>query len=207
MKTLDSLSDKIYVINLKKRKDRLQHILSELSRINCVNFEIIEAVDGTTIENPTKMKRGNYGLNLTYLKIYEKCKNTKSNIMIIEDDCVFCENFLTHMNEYIENVPSDWDMIYFGANHNYHLGYNTSKINDYCKKITDSICAHCVILKINVFEELIDHIKMNELENDIILYNLQKKYNAYSPTNPLTKQLENYSDIEGSITNYDHLIN
>jgi GR25 family glycosyltransferase involved in LPS biosynthesis len=205
---LQEISEKIYVVNLKKRKDRLHHITNELQKINCSKYEIVEAIDGSQIDNPTKMKNGNYGLNLTYIKIHEDwSKNKTQTVLIIEDDCCFSDNFNDELKNYIENIPKDWDIIYFGANHNYHIGYQTEKINEFCKKLTNSICAHIVIMKNYVFEELIQEIKKNKLENDVILSNLQKKYNAYSPNNRLTKQLENFSDIEGSITNYDKLIN
>jgi hypothetical protein len=44
------------------------------------------------------------------------------------------------------------------------------------------------------------------MENDVALANLQKKYNAYSSSSPLTSQIESFSDIEKCIVNYDWLI-
>jgi hypothetical protein len=114
--------------------------------------------------------------------------------------------FNDKLGEYIENVPSDWDMIYFGANHNYHMGMKTLKINDKCIKLNKSYSAHCVLLKKQVFEELIQNIKNFSIENDVMMANLQNKYNAYSSSEALASQIESYSNIENKVVNYDWLI-
>ena len=97
---LDDLSQNIYVLNLKKRKDRLQHIKNELKKIDCKNYKIYESVDGNSIENKTKLRNGAFGLVKTYVNLHsELTKNNYNDVLIIEDDCVFCENF----NHLLEN--------------------------------------------------------------------------------------------------------
>ena len=148
-----------------------------------------------------------FGLVNTYLKIYDEwIQKDCDDIIIIEDDCLFVENFNEKLEDYIKNVPSDWDMLYFGANHNYHMGKKTIKINEKCIKLNNSYSAHCVLLKKKVFEELIENIKNFSIENDVMMSNLQNKYNAYSSSEVLATQIESYSDIENKIVNYDWLI-
>lgn len=204
---LNELSDSIYVINLKERKDRLEHIISELKKIECQNYTIFEAVDGKTIHNETKLKTGMFGLINTYLNLYNEWKlQKKDNILIIEDDCVFVPNFNEKLELYIKSVPENWEMMYFGGNHNYHMGNKTEKINENCIKLTNTYSAHCVILKDYVFEELIENLKTFKIENDVMMANLQKKFNAYSPVNKLTTQIPSYSDIEQRFVDYNWLI-
>lgn len=205
--TLNDISKNIYVINLKEREDRLDHIKKELSKISCEHYKIFEGVDGSKIINNTRFKNGMYGLILTYIKIYDEWKKTNSeNILIIEDDCVFLENFNSDLEVYLNNIPNNWEMMYFGGNHNYHMGNVTHKINDYCIKLNNTYTAHCVLLKDYVFEDLINNLKSFNIENDVMLAGLQKKYNAYSPIKTMTKQLNNYSNIENAVVNYDWLI-
>lgn len=204
---LDDLTTNIYVINLKERTDRKSHILSQLKKIDCKNFSLIEGIDGKTIKNNSSLKNGMYGLIHTYLKMYNEWKKTnREDILIIEDDCCFVENFNTKLSEYIEKVPKDWDMLYFGANHNYHMGMKTQQVNNKCIKLNNSYSAHCVLLKNYVFEELISNIKNFTKENDVVMASLQRKYNAYSSQETLTTQIQSYSDIENKIVNYDWLI-
>lgn len=204
---LNDLSKNIYVINLKERTDRKSHILQELKKIDCKDFNLFEGINGKLEKNNTKLKNGMFGLVLTYLKIYDDWKKSeKKDILIIEDDCCFVENFNTKLTEYIENIPDDWDMIYFGANHNYHMGMKTQQINNKCIKLNHSYSAHCVLLKNYVFEELISNIRNFTTENDVMMATLQKKYNAYSSQETLATQIQSFSNIENKIVNYDWLI-
>jgi glycosyl transferase family 25 len=204
---INNLSKNIYVINLKERTDRRSHIESELKKINCSDYKLVEGIDGNTIINQTKLKNGMFGLVSTYLKIYDEwSKKNSDEILIIEDDCLFVENFNEKLEDYIKNVPPDWDMLYFGANHNYNIGLTTLKINDHCIKLNTSYSAHCVLLKKPVFEELIQNIRNFTVENDVMMATLQKKYNAYSSSEALATQIESYSNIENRVVNYNWLI-
>jgi GR25 family glycosyltransferase involved in LPS biosynthesis len=194
---LNNLSKSIYVINLKERTDRREHIINQLNNINCVEYDIIDAVDGSKIENPSRIKNGAFGLLMTYKNIHNDWKNKGgSDILIVEDDCMFVENFNDYLESYIKSVPSDWDMLYFGANHNYHMGQQTQKINDYCVKTNNSYSAHCVLMRPRIFEELINMIDSQPLEVDVLMAQLQKKYNSYSSHIALTTQIPSYSNIE-----------
>lgn len=204
---LNDLSNSIYVINLKERLDRKDHITSQLQKINCENYILFEAVNGKKIDNPTRLSPGMFGLIKTYLNIYNDWKkDPKENILIIEDDCVFVEDFNQKLSEYVSYVPEDWDMLYFGANHNYHMGEKTTTVNEKCIKLNHSYSAHCVLIKSHVFEELIFGIQTFTIQNDVMMANLQKKYNAYSSVPNLTSQLPNFSDIENEIKDYTWLI-
>ena len=193
---LNNLSNSIYVINLKERLDRKEHITTQLKKIDCENYILFEGVNGKSVENPTRMPSGMFGLIKTYLNMYNDWKkNPQENILIIEDDCVFVDGFNKKLEEYISNVPNDWDMLYFGANHNYHMGEKTITINEKCIKLNNSYSAHCVLIKPHVFEELIFGIQTFTIENDVMMANLQKKYNAYSSSEALTTQLVSYSNV------------
>ena len=204
---LNDLSNSIYVINLKERLDRREHITDQLKKIDCENYILFEGVNGKKIDNPTKMPSGMFGLIKTYLNMYNDWKKSpKENILIIEDDCVFLDGFNEKLEEYFSNVPNDWDMLYFGANHNYHMGEKTETINEKCIKLNNSYSAHCVLIKSHVFEELIFGIQTFTIENDVMMANLQKKYNSYSSSETLTTQLVSYSDIQNKVMDYNWLI-
>jgi len=203
---LKDLSKNIYVINLKERTDRREHIESKLSKIGCDNYKIIDAVDGSKIINKSTIKNGAYGLLMTYKNIFNDWNGSENDILIIEDDCLFINEFNSHLESYIKSVPSDWDMLYFGANHNYHGGMQTLKINDKCVKLNNSYSAHCVLMKPYVFKELINKIDQQLLEVDVLMSQLQKKYNSYSSHIALTTQIPSYSNIEDKSVDYGWLI-
>jgi hypothetical protein len=98
-------------------------------------------------------------------------------------------------------------MIYFGGNHNRNIGLTTQLVNPNCLKLNYSFTAHCIILKDQVFEHLINEIKNFTIENDVALANFQKIYNTYCSIKPLANQLPSFSNIENKFVNYKLLIN
>lgn len=206
--TLNDISTHVFVINLKKRLDRRQHIIEQLKSIECYKYQIIEAVDYTQIDISQSMKNGAFGLIETWKKIYHLYKDSDSNeIILIEDDCQFLPNFNVKLQLYYNYLPDDWDMIYFGANHlNDRPVTTTHKINDYCIKLSNSFTTHCLVMKKELFSEVIEYLTTTNIEVDLALTTFQKKYNAYSPIEKLTTQMPGYSDIESKWVDYTNII-
>ena len=205
---IEKFSKNIFVLNLKKREDRLEHIKRQLKKIGCDNYSIIECVDGSLVENPTTIKNGAYGLILTYYKIYEEIKNKNLNeLIIIEDDCVFDKNFCNEIINFKNNIPEDWSILYFGGNHNTHVGSGGPlRINDYVHKVHSTFSAHCIVIKFQIFEKLIHLLGTYNREADVVLSYLQKEHSSYTTNKKITWQINSYSDIEGTYVNYDSIL-
>ena len=112
--TINDLSKNIYVINLKERTDRKNHIISELKKISCINYVLFDAIDGKKLENKTKLNSGMLGLVNTYLNIYnEWIKNDPEDILGQEYylNCVrttanrFCPNCRIETEAWAEKLP------------------------------------------------------------------------------------------------------
>lgn len=209
MKNFFNKYDKVFLINLKKRTDRLENFKKQVKEFDLGNFSVFEAVDGKRIKKkPTNLlSDGEIGVIMSNLEIFKKCKEKKyKEIIIIEDDCFFTEK-IKKIDEYISLVPSDWDMIYFGANHNKHIGEVEPKIvNDKILKLHNSYSAHFVIFKNTVFDEIIFLLSFFNLPLDVVYSNLQKKYNVYCTNEAIAKQKEGFSDIQNQNVDYNWLI-
>jgi len=125
----------IYIINLKRRKDKLKRMLKRINEIDPdgdINITIFEAIDGINInskyleennagiletwKDPFKkssITNGEIGCALSHCTIWEEIvKNNYNHSLIIEDDAVFSDDFINKTNTYDE--PIDADLIYFG---------------------------------------------------------------------------------------------
>ena len=205
--TLNYLTNNIYVINLKHREDRRNHIITELKKTECDSYEIIDAINGHELPKTTRLSNGALGLAKTYLKIYDIWKESNDGVIcLIEDDCVFLENFNSNLRTFLQNTPKDWEILYFGGNHNYHMGHTTEEINPHCIKLNYTFTTHCLVMKNYVFEELIKVITSMEIEVDVAMTQLQKKYNTYCTPTKITDQLVGHSDIENKVVDYTWLI-
>lgn len=124
LKTFDA-----YVINLKRRPERLDKFKS---RVRSFNFDVsvFDAVDGKRLapsprlnaifrENDYKMRRGITGCALSHLKLWVQfCKNPAVNFyLIFEDDVSFVPQFEGSLNRVLSLI-ADNDIVFLGATQN-----------------------------------------------------------------------------------------
>jgi GR25 family glycosyltransferase involved in LPS biosynthesis len=127
--------DKILLINLNRRKDRLEKFKKEALKSKIIKEKYIRytAFDGKLLEKKTirelvteysynyiiknqktnglYMSKGAAGLALTYKKIFEECECVT---MLLEDDIIVHEKFDNIFENTIKEMPSDWDILYLG---------------------------------------------------------------------------------------------
>jgi len=120
-----------YVINLKKRPDRLNRFTNEVSKyLPDINIIVIEAIDGDLLnlqdefykkivnkhKLSEKMSRGIIGCCLSHLNCYDLiCKNNDDYVMIFEDDCSFISDEHKKIaQDYLKNleIPEKFGIIF-----------------------------------------------------------------------------------------------
>jgi hypothetical protein len=207
---LEKYFDKIYCINLDRRIDRWEHFTNQSKKFGLKLFERVSAVDGSKL-NPSDfsspLNKGELGLLLTVIKIFEdSIKNNYQKILILEDDCVF-ENELLNVDLFFQSLPSDWDMIYFGGNHNLHSNYpEPTTINNYVKKVLYTYSSHMIGFNIKIYKKILSLLKTNQFQVDVVYERLQKENNCYTFYPRLSTQLVDFSDIQNKVTDYNWLI-
>ena len=110
---------KVYIINIKKEKNKKKNILNELKKQNLKNYKFISAVNGNKLKkkeinsliskeknfiNPinTNMSKSEIGCSLSHIKIYKEI--VKSDIdyaLILEDDAFFLNKFTKNLKKFI----------------------------------------------------------------------------------------------------------
>ena len=106
--------NKVYLINLDRRPDRLENFKKEVEKYNLGEFERISAVDGELLDTSkynSRLKSGELGLLLTNKIIFEDAvKNNYDKILIVEDDCCFTDE-IKNFDELITYLSEDYDFI------------------------------------------------------------------------------------------------
>lgn len=193
---IKSLVDKIVVINLDKRKDRLQNCLKQSQKYD-FDFTKIEAIDGDLLTEVGMLRHGEYALILSYIKALDYLiKNNFSTAIIFEDDFQFYDNVETRLDE-MTYIPNDWDLIYLGANH-YSLGAGripAININKYIIQIRSSFAAHAIMMKIHMYQIIRDLLATMMYPVDVAYSKLQSNYNCYGFKTNICKQYDSYSNI------------
>jgi len=114
---------KSYVINLNRRSDRLKIFYDSLPKDWPYEQPIVyKAIAGKLCNHPSWWNQGGgaWGCYKSHMNIIEQELNNdpkEENILIFEDDAIFCENFVFKMQSFLSMVPKDADQIYLGGQH------------------------------------------------------------------------------------------
>lgn len=161
--------DKIYYINLNKRKDRNEHMIKEFNKARIENNIItrFEAVDGelysfndyelNLFKNADFVKMDKHkpymkkimGNQLSHFNIYkDMIRNNYDKILILQDDVIFCDEFNKHLNNICMSLPKDCDVLNIGLHEyanlskfvKYNLNSDTEYMNIEKEKINEYVC-------------------------------------------------------------------
>lgn len=191
----NKLVDECYVINLERRKDRMERMINELKKID-VSYRIFNAVDGLKIKD-----RDNIISNpeVATIKshmgvIKDAIYNEYDKIAIFEDDIIFCDDFDKRLKYYIENIPKDWDIMYLGSNLN--SCQEPALIKHGIYKVKESYGCFAIILnnKNGLFQKIVNGENYN-IPYDNYIRSLQKELNCYVFKPFFVKTLYTQSDI------------
>ena len=198
--------DKVYVINLDRRPDRFDSFKKELEKYGIEEVERFSAIDGTTImSNEIPLLAGELGVLESHLQIIKKCREENvKNVLILEDD-VYFTNEILKLDEYINNVPSDWDFIYFGGNHVY--GQPPHLINDKVIKLNFTVALQCVAINSSMFEIIESVLTKRKKQVDAYYAELHNRFNAYGFYPNMAKQTNGFSDIQNRNVDYSNFFN
>lgn len=210
MSKLTDYFDKTYCVNLDRRKERWEECLNEFSKWDIKEVKRISAVDGNNLDITqynTKLNPGELGLVLTNIEIIKEAKKQNlSSILIMEDDVVFTDD-IKNISEYFDLLPNDWDMLYFGGNHNTHMGVKPPQIiNDKVSKLHNTYTTHCIGIKSNMFDILLSILPKLNGPLDVEYAKLQKIFKIYSFYPAIAKQRVGFSDIQNKLQDYNWLI-
>jgi len=223
--TINEYFSKIYCINLDRRPERYNQCIQEFRKINA-NVERASGIDGNTIQKPNlKINPYALGLILTHKNLIENAISKQyDNILFLEDDVLFIDNFNKIFNEKIEYLPKDWDILYLGGNHilqsgkftlitgdkNFNVTQNNYKtLNNELCKTTITYTTHAIAINSKFYHNVIDLINQNnELPIDNIYVKSQQDgtCNAYTFLPSIVLQRAGYSDIENQYVDYTNMI-
>jgi hypothetical protein len=206
MSVLKTYFDKTYCINLERRPDRWSKVIVEFKKVGFFDdVTKYKAIDGKELDtskfkhNPNLLL-GELGVMETHINIIREAKESEfSSILIVEDDVQFT-NEINDLKGYMDSVPDNWDMIYFGGNHIY--GKPPIKVNDKIIRLNKTVALQCVAIRNTVYDKILNLTRLRNKQIDGYYSDLHPVINAYGFTPNMAVQTIDYSDIQNKVVNY-----
>jgi len=191
-------------ISLESRQDRRDATTAELGKYG-IDFEFYDAKppisDRVREIYNTRLLPGETGAFESHYDALNKAEMLEwESVLILEDDVELTPNFDVKFDEAIRKVPDNWDMIYFGGNHE----SEPQVLGNGLLKCTETYAIHMVAIRNTVYEMLKITCQMNQyaFPVDFLYATIHCHRNVYAFSPALAFQRIDYSDIQGEVVDY-----
>jgi hypothetical protein len=185
MNTIHTFFDKIFCINLERRVDRLDHVLTEFAK-HSLQVEIVPAVDGNLIEAGA-ISAARLGCLRSHRMVLENCVRLGlDRVLIFEDDILLVDDFGQRFSRWCVEIPNDWEMLYVGWLNWLPIRYDPVSAN--LGRVYDVGTAHALGLRGGILNKLIEIISLEQLPLDFYYMGFQHDHRAYAFRKSLADQ-------------------
>jgi GR25 family glycosyltransferase involved in LPS biosynthesis len=173
---------KVFVINLERRKDRLEQLNIPFE------YEVFKATDGIYVHgNDTdKRYRAHLGCKDSHIRLLKKIvEDDLPMAMICEDDVHFVKNNFS--------MPMSFDLLLLGGK---NVG-NIIDINDKWRLVERFHGTHCYIITKDFAKRLIVHLESTKQHKiDLAISQFLTQGKCFILKQPIAIQNDGYSDIQ-----------
>ena len=185
---------KILVIHYDKLLERKIHILEEFKNHNITDFEFVSNYGKDTLTNEQKMhfinlRDSEISLLLNHFECYRRIVEKYDYALIFEDDVILADNFKNTIENYVSQLPDDWDMLFIGNGCNLHIPQEliNSKSNIYRKETKDSSsrCSDSYLISKNCCKKYLEYISSPNyiisvaIDHLVNIINRDNNFNVY----------------------------
>jgi GR25 family glycosyltransferase involved in LPS biosynthesis len=213
---MNNYIDNVYLINMDKDTDRLEKVKKECDIVD-IKFERFPGVkiadlsknilDKYIPENIQKYgTNGMIGCGLSHLFIWEDAiKKNYKNILVLEDDVYFTDDFKEYFINVIKEVPDDYDILYLGYKDSVCEAPKDSSFN-YIYKPYFPLLTHAMIISNKGLKKLKSLIVKIDDHIDWLIANNNKKLNIYVSKKKIVNQIWKSSN-NSTLNNFPKIIN
>lgn len=199
--------DRIVVINLRSRPDRLRNLQAYLDAADWPfrEVQVFEAISGDKVGVPKHWTTGggSYGCMLSHTRILERAiMDDVRRILVLEDDAFFPSppTFATNVGNFLGKVPADWDCLMLGGQYIKREDWQKGPQPVTAGVVRHDACerTHAYALQGKVIKDLYNTWLHCDRHIDWVMgpY-LGKNYKVYAPDPFLIGQDAGKSDISG----------
>lgn len=196
---MNNYVDNVYLINMDKDIDRLEKITKECYKVN-IKFERFSGIKVTDISQnildkyiPKEIQKygpdGMIGCGLSHLFIWQDAVNKNyKNILVLEDDVYFTDDFNEYLKNVMEEVPDDYDILYLGYKDSICKAPKDDNFN-YIYKPIFPLLTHAMIISNKGLKKLLKLITKIDDHIDWKIARNEAKLNIYASKKKIINQI------------------
>jgi glycosyl transferase family 25 len=202
--TIDEVFPYQVCINLDRRPERWHSMQRKFDRHGIRSVRRFSAIDGDNIKLPPEWIHtpGAYGCLLSHTQVVREAQRLGvPSILIFEDDVVFDTQLENKFRACIGELPSDWDLLFFGALHKDEPIMVSANI----ARITQANSTFACALNSTMFDAFIELNQKTEevLDNNSLI--LQERFKCYCFMPHLAWVETDYSDAQQRLVDHWYL--
>ena len=191
--------ERVYIINLKRRPDRLKEFRQrmEIAQWPFAEPIVYPAVEGDVVGVPAEFTQGGgaYGCRMSHLRILQDClMEGVSSVLILEDDADLQPGFAEEVKQFLSSVPSDWEGIMLGGQHH----KPPFPVSPGVVRVTYAQRTHAYAARPSYMRALQERWGNGTVHIDWMMQGWQYKRLVYAPARWLIGQGGGRSDIRGA---------
>ncbi len=214
-------------VNLDHRTDRLDHIETQLERLNIGADRIRGMLPGELSDKPgikTMMDRtpGAVGCHFSQVQIMERALTLTRHALVMEDDIIFCNDFnerIGLISEFLAHI--EWDVFFLGGtfhvpafwhrngtsgmdpNCSAQLGYDCEWLGGHFVRTFGAFSTFAYFVNVKSIQKILDlfdkHLHTS-IGIDWLFIKLQPQLQCFAFVPGCVKQMDNKSDIGDGMT-------
>ena len=183
---LNDITPFVVVRNLRRRPDRLENMKNRMAEIE-TDFYLQDAVDDKKTLKPAQWWNAQ---NSIMMIRYAKAVNLES-ILLLDDDCVFIDEFNKTLKERWEYMPNDWDIVSFGE-----IYGQAEDVAPGVVRCFYTWGGHASLIRNTVYDLILEHVRGETWADEEINLRFKKDIKFYAFKPYLITQAEDYSDLK-----------
>lgn len=205
---LKHLFERVVCINLDRRRRRWLEFQKRLDDIDWPFVEVrrFSAVDGRRVPAPNWWRAGHgaWGCHQSHVQILQQALQDKvRSLLILEDDACFLEDFLPRLNQFVQQVPHDWDGLMLGGQHL----CPAERVNEHVLRVRNGNRTHAHALRGTYINAAYKHLcnypsharaPHQHVDHRFGRLHESGRFKIYAPSRWLIGQAEDFSNIRGA---------
>lgn len=195
---LEGLVDRVVLINLKRRPDRMERVKTTAAANGweLPVWELFPAVDGRATGHPNYYiaGAGAWGCLRSHTAILDRAVSDGVNsILVLEDDLTWRADAWDRLRDFVERVPQKWDQLMLGGQH----VSAPEPVSNGVVRCLNCQRTHAYIVRGKALKSLLRLWYGCQTHIDHVMGPWQREWNVYAPAPFIFGQDEGASDISG----------